>query len=213
MFVNSLWPFVCDAIIWRHTSGSTLAQVMTCWLIAISHYLNLCPMKFIWGQFLKDTSLINHKNNLILLEIFIHISQRGQWCNNRSVVRFYTISETIFDKDICWKMCDSRSPTVQVIPWKLYVILWAVLDLLMAYHRKVHNRTFACTVVTSSNLTCSRQARWTPLFVILATLVTSVIAYMVLLTLINARCVTLKALMNMMNTLILYYSTCALNLC
>ena len=34
-FINSLWP--TDAI-WRHRSGSTLAQVMT----APSHYLNQC---------------------------------------------------------------------------------------------------------------------------------------------------------------------------
>ena len=37
--VNSLWP--SDAI-WRQRSGSTLAQVMACWLTAPSHYLNQC---------------------------------------------------------------------------------------------------------------------------------------------------------------------------
>ena len=37
--VNSLWP--SDAI-WRHRSGSTLAQVMAWWLTAPSHYLNQC---------------------------------------------------------------------------------------------------------------------------------------------------------------------------
>ena len=36
---NSLWP--SDAI-WRHRSGSTLAQVMACCLTAPSHYLNQC---------------------------------------------------------------------------------------------------------------------------------------------------------------------------
>ena len=35
--LNSLWP--SDAI-WRHRSGSTLAQVMACCLTAPSHYLN-----------------------------------------------------------------------------------------------------------------------------------------------------------------------------
>ena len=38
-WVNSLWP--SDAI-WRHTSLSTLAQVMACCLTAPSHYLNQC---------------------------------------------------------------------------------------------------------------------------------------------------------------------------
>ena len=34
---NSLWP---SDTIWRQRSGSTLAQVMACWLTATSHYLN-----------------------------------------------------------------------------------------------------------------------------------------------------------------------------
>ena len=37
--INSLWP--SDAI-WRQRSGSTLAQVMACCLMAPSHYLNQC---------------------------------------------------------------------------------------------------------------------------------------------------------------------------
>ena len=37
--VNSLWS--SDAI-WRHETGSTLAQVMACCLAAPSHYLNQC---------------------------------------------------------------------------------------------------------------------------------------------------------------------------
>ena len=36
---NSLWP---GDTIWRHRSGSTLAQVMACCLMAPSHYLNQC---------------------------------------------------------------------------------------------------------------------------------------------------------------------------
>ena len=37
--INSLWP--SDAI-WRQRTGSTLAQVMACCLMAPSHYLNQC---------------------------------------------------------------------------------------------------------------------------------------------------------------------------
>ena len=37
--INSLWP---SNTIWRWRSGSTLAQVMACCLMAPSHYLNLC---------------------------------------------------------------------------------------------------------------------------------------------------------------------------
>ena len=36
---NSLWPY--DAI-WRHSSGSTLVQLMACCLMAPSYYLNQC---------------------------------------------------------------------------------------------------------------------------------------------------------------------------
>ena len=44
-WVNSLWP--CDTI-WWHRSGSTLAQVMTCYLMALSHYLNQCWLIILW---------------------------------------------------------------------------------------------------------------------------------------------------------------------
>ena len=39
VLINSLWP--SDAI-WQHPSGSTLAQIMACCLMATSHYLNQC---------------------------------------------------------------------------------------------------------------------------------------------------------------------------
>ena len=62
----------CDANIWRHRSGSTLAQVIACCLTAPSHYLNqywfiistvqLYPYK---DNFTRDTSAINHQNSLV----------------------------------------------------------------------------------------------------------------------------------------------------
>ena len=66
--VNSLGP--SDAI-WRQRSGSTLAQLMACCLMAPSHYLNQCWLiisKIEWhssrGKFTWDTSAINHWNYL-----------------------------------------------------------------------------------------------------------------------------------------------------
>ena len=60
---KSLWP--SDAI-WRHRSGSTLAQVMACCLTAPSHYLNQCWLTISKiqlhssdGNFTRDTSVIN----------------------------------------------------------------------------------------------------------------------------------------------------------
>ena len=66
--VNSLWP---SEAIWQHGSGSTLAQVMACCLMAPSHYLNQCWLttsKIEWhssrDNFARDTSAINHWNYL-----------------------------------------------------------------------------------------------------------------------------------------------------
>ena len=79
--VNSLWP--SDAV-WRHRSGSTLAQVMACCLTAPSHYLNQCRLiisKVHWhiskGNFIKDMSAI-------IIKISMNISSIsctcGGWC-------------------------------------------------------------------------------------------------------------------------------------
>ena len=49
---NSLWP---SGTIWRQRSGSTLAQVMACCLMAPSHYLSQCwPLirKVLWYSIL-----------------------------------------------------------------------------------------------------------------------------------------------------------------
>ena len=84
VFNTSLWP--SDAI-WRHWSGSTLAQLMACCLTAPSHYLNQCwciISKVHWhsseGNFAKDTSATYHWNQLE--NYFSQISfksPRGQW--------------------------------------------------------------------------------------------------------------------------------------
>ena len=50
-YVNSLWP--SDAICW-HRSGSTLAQVMACGLMAPSHSLNQCWLKLAWKLLILD---------------------------------------------------------------------------------------------------------------------------------------------------------------
>ena len=63
--LNLLRP--SDAI-WRHRSGSTLAQVMACCLTAPSHHLNQCwliskiQLYSSDGNFTRDTSAINDYN-------------------------------------------------------------------------------------------------------------------------------------------------------
>ena len=61
--INSLWR--SDAI-WQQGSGSTLAQVMACCLMAPSHFLNQCWLIIgevrrhsYEGNFTRDTSTIN----------------------------------------------------------------------------------------------------------------------------------------------------------
>ena len=78
--LNSLWP--SDAT-WCPRSGSTLAQVMACCLMAPSHYMNQCwlnikDVSFTWEQFLsiisyKEFENYNSKTNDTL--------PRGQWVN------------------------------------------------------------------------------------------------------------------------------------
>ena len=64
--INTLWP--SDAI-WRQRSGSTLVQVMACFLMAPSQYLNQCWLiisEVQWhsycGNFTIHASTINHQN-------------------------------------------------------------------------------------------------------------------------------------------------------
>ena len=82
MSFNSLWP---SDTIWQQRSGSTLAQVMACCLMARSHYLNQCrlimnedlwqspdsnfPAIYWWYQLENCLSNISFK------------SPRGQWVN------------------------------------------------------------------------------------------------------------------------------------
>ena len=65
--INSMWP--CD-ITWWHRSGSTLAQVMACCLMATSHYLNQCwliinefcgiHMRAFFKEILKISKILPH---------------------------------------------------------------------------------------------------------------------------------------------------------
>ena len=80
--INSLCP--SDAI-WGHRSGSTLAQVMACCLMAPSHYLDQCWI-IIKGalQHSTDSSFTSgHELNVFRDYTFkiITKSPRGQWVN------------------------------------------------------------------------------------------------------------------------------------
>ena len=56
--VNSFWP---SDTMWRQRSGSTLAQVMACCLMAPSHYLNRCSLIISEVQPLPEPMLTYHQ--------------------------------------------------------------------------------------------------------------------------------------------------------
>ena len=91
-WVNLLWP---SDIIWWHRFGSILAQVMACCLTAPGHYLNQCWLIISmvqWhsyeGSFTRDTSAIDHQNQLENYSSNIYFeSPRGQWVNSPYIVQ------------------------------------------------------------------------------------------------------------------------------
>ena len=82
--INSLWP--SDAI-WRQRSGSTLAQVLACCLMAPSHYLNQCCLlikEVLWPYSTAntpDTILYMFDNYNFKITA---ISPRGQWVKHKT---------------------------------------------------------------------------------------------------------------------------------
>ena len=67
-WVNSLWP--SDAL-WQQTAGSSLAQVMACSLMALSHYLNRCWFlinKILWHS--PESNSIERALSTILYQKF-----------------------------------------------------------------------------------------------------------------------------------------------
>ena len=91
-FFNSLWP---SDTTWRHRTGSTLAQVMACCLMAPSHYLNQCWFiigevhwaTFIWCWFqLRYLSYQSLKLAWKLLSEVLLKSPRGQWVKKKNML-------------------------------------------------------------------------------------------------------------------------------
>ena len=82
-WVNSLWP---SNAMWRHRSGSTLAQVMACCLTAPSHYLNQCWLVINGFCGIHMRTFAQGNSHIILKDDFENYifeitatSLRGQW--------------------------------------------------------------------------------------------------------------------------------------
>ena len=100
--VNSLWP--SDTMCW-HRSGSALAQVMACCLMAPSHYLNQCwpPIyEVLWyspqEQFHGECR--SYYSVLWVWQLYfkiISIFPRGQWVKTTMILlKYWPILSTIW---------------------------------------------------------------------------------------------------------------------
>ena len=67
----------CPSEQWRHISGSTLAEVMACYLMAPSHYLNQCwlmiTVAFTSEQFIAHEHNLNMCTEVTLIELLPHL--------------------------------------------------------------------------------------------------------------------------------------------
>ena len=88
--VNSLWP---NDVIWRHRSGSTLAQVMAWCLTAPSHYLN--------------------QSWLIIIDVQWHLSE-GNFMRYALAINNYNLLNSLGPSDAIWRW-RSWSTLVQVM--------------------------------------------------------------------------------------------------
>ena len=74
--VNSLWP---SDTIWHHITWSTLVQVMSCCLMATSHYQNQCCGIQIWAML--NTSIPDMSLKITNLRLWQHLPGANEWNN------------------------------------------------------------------------------------------------------------------------------------
>ena len=96
--------------IWWHRSGSTLAQVMTCCLIAPSHYLNQCWLvigEILWHSSEGKRYLSHHSLKLIWKLLYLKFqlkSPMGQWVKTSKLYVWIENNMTCYPHgDITWQ--------------------------------------------------------------------------------------------------------------
>ena len=80
---NSLWP---SEVIWWQVSRSSLAQVMACWLMARSHYLNQCWLLI--SEVLWHSPDSNFTESLKFTNLRLVKSSSGQWAKSKHSLKF-----------------------------------------------------------------------------------------------------------------------------
>ena len=94
---NSLRP---SDTTWRHTSGSTLAQLVTCYLTELSYYLNQCWLvisEVLW--LLNQSNFTSNAQAIILYNEFKNYTfarfPRGQWVKISECLSLTRIMESV----------------------------------------------------------------------------------------------------------------------
>ena len=107
---NSWWP---SDTIWRHKSGSTLAQVMAYCLTTPRHYLNQCWLiisQVQWHSsgcnFTRDTSITSHCNKLEnYFSKILFKSPGGKWVHLDPTRNLHTLFSILsFPDTYCYTM-------------------------------------------------------------------------------------------------------------
>ena len=73
-WINSLGP---SGAIWRHRSGSILAQVMACWLTAPSHYLLTYQLSSLRSSDIHPTAVSQEMPQPTVTELSLKITYRN----------------------------------------------------------------------------------------------------------------------------------------
>ena len=109
--VTSWWPRDTK---WQWRFGSTLAQVMACWLLVQSHYLNQCWLiskvqrNLSGDNFTRDTLAINHWS---YLENYFSLKSHSNIPGANELLP----SRGLYDKEMSWVQYDSTQNWSMVV--------------------------------------------------------------------------------------------------
>ena len=109
--INSLWP---SDTIWRHRSGSTFVQAMTCCLTAPRHYLNQCWLP------IEDVQRHSSENNF---------TWSAHKLNPWHVFGNYTLPVTTTSPRDQWVNIWNKNVRFAVLPvvlWVIYNVSWTM---------------------------------------------------------------------------------------
>ena len=140
------YSFSTSNTIWRHKSGSTLAQVMACCLTAPSHYLNQCWLVIGKVQWLSSECNFTRYTLAIITEISLKTNYI-KFCSNLSgadkllifIFKSSFMSRVGDEPLVCWFWLPSCLPLILATSLRLFqAISWypGCKDLSKGYSRR-----------------------------------------------------------------------------